>query len=253
LLQLFLVCVDDMRSNWQIEEARTPYNIFILVTKEKLTYTIEGVDVQLEKGDILYIPRNKLRGGRNHPDGPHQKYSAHFHILQPDAFPFLQVEHFCKIRTRQLDYMTQRFVVLLQQWLGHLPQYQIISQGILSELLGHMGREAEMTVYSPAKIKLVKTIQTYLIQHYRETVSIPRIAELSGRSPNYISQTYKEITGLSPIAYIHHLRIQTAMDLLINNHMTIGEISDYLGYSDQSHFNRMFKKLMGGPPSSVKR
>ncbi|WP_375790278.1 helix-turn-helix domain-containing protein [Paenibacillus agricola] len=53
---------------------------------------------------------------------------------------------------------------------------------------------------------------------------------------------------------MHHLRVQTARTLILSStRMTIGEISDYLGYNDQSHFNKMFKKIMGCPPSALMR
>ncbi len=253
MLQLHSVFMDDMVANWRVEEQPTPYDIFILVTKGCLTYTIEGIDVELDKGDLLFIPRGAVRSGVNHPRGPHQKYSAHFHNLQPEQFPVQPAHRYYKIRTRHLDYISQRFAVLIHQWMGRLPHYLMICQGILLEMLGHMGREAEMTIYSPVKLKLVKEIQDFLIRHYREAVSIAQLAELTGRSPNYITQTYKEVTGLTPIAYIHHLRMQTAVNLLTTSQITIGEASDYLGYSDHSHFNRMFKKLMGYPPSGVYR
>jgi len=251
MLQLHSVFVDDMLVNWRLEEASTPYDYVILVTRGKLTYAIEGVDVELVKGDLLFIPKGTVRSGRNHPDSPHQKYSAHFQILNPEHFPIRQVQHYYKIHSRHFDYMSQRFSVLTQQWLGRLSHYPIICQGILLEILGYMGREAEMTIYSPAKLKLVKTIQAFLIVHYREAISISQLAEICDRSPNYITQIYKEVTGLTPIAYIHHLRMQTAVELLTSSRITIGEVSDYLGYSDQSHFNRMFKKMMGYPPSGI--
>ncbi|WP_084224795.1 helix-turn-helix domain-containing protein [Paenibacillus pectinilyticus] len=43
------------------------------------------------------------------------------------------------------------------------------------------------------------------------------------------------------------------LDLILNTKLTLGVIGDYLGYSDQAHFHRVFKKIMGYPPSSVQR
>src|SRR5690606_40213174 len=78
---------------------------------------------------------------------------------------------------------------------------------------------------------------------------IEELADLAGVTPNYISVIFKEVVGYTPIQYLHQLRINTAINLLKNTSMTIHEIAEYLGYYDQSYFNRMFKKWMGTNPS----
>lgn len=128
-----------------------------------------------------------------------------------------------------------------------LPEYPVICEGIVIEMLGHVARDSQMKQFSPTKVRLVKEMQSYLLHHFKEKVSISALASELNRTPNYLTNTYKEITGFTPISYVHHLRIQTAIQLLQTSPITIREVSDLLGYSDQSHFNKMFKKLMGYP------
>ncbi|GGD94931.1 helix-turn-helix domain-containing protein [Paenibacillus nasutitermitis] len=251
MLELHIVHLDDMHHSWRIEEAATPFHILILQLKGEALYFIDGETVELSKGDLLYIPAGTVRSGKNSLSGPHKKCSAHFLINEPEKLPFYRGKKSFKIKLNLFNYMQQRFSFLVHQWLTQLPEYLVICEGIVIEMLGHVARDSEMKQFSPAKVRLVKETQNYLLHHFKEKVSISELASQLNRTPNYLTNTYKEITGFTPISYVHHLRIQTAIQLLGSSPITIREVSDLLGYSDQSHFNKMFKKLMGYPPSVV--
>lgn len=150
-----------------------------------------------------------------------------------------------------MEYIQQRFTILSQQWLSNLPHYSLVCHGVLLEILGLIGQDIELKHFSPTKLHLVKSMQQYLIEHYREAVTIEALSNITNRTPNYVTNTFKEITGMTPITYMHHLRMQAACELMRTTQLTIREISDYLGYNDQSYFNRMFKKMMGYPPSTI--
>lgn len=253
MLSLYSVFLDDMNPRWRIEEAATRHDILLLVTQGRLTYRLNGATIPLEKGDLLFIPQGMMRSGLNDPGGPHQKYSAHFLLNDPAKFPLADPCAYRKAGSRNLDYLRQRFAVLTQQWFGQMAHYETICCGIVVELLGFLARETEAGQFASVKLRLMREVQEYIMAHYRKPIRISELAELVDRSPNYVTQTFKEVTGLTPIAYLHQLRIQSARDLILNTRMTIGEVSDHLGYSDQAHFNRMFKKTMGHPPSSILR
>ena len=63
----------------------------------------------------------------------------------------------------------------------------------------------------------------------------------------------KEKTGYSPIDYFLRLKIQKACFNLDFTEMTISEIAEKIGYSDQYYFSRLFKKIMGMAPSDYRR
>jgi AraC-like DNA-binding protein len=253
VLHLCSVFFDDMNPSWNIDESPAQHNMLILVVHGKLCYILNGQMIHLEKGDLLYVPIGTLRAGVNDTSGPHQKYSAHFLIDAPDKFPLSNPAVFRRTRTRNFEYLRQRFSILIQQWFAQLPYYETICYGIVVELLGYSSRETDDEHVSPIKLRLMKKVQEYIILHYREPIRIAELAELIERAPNYVTQTFKEVSGLTPISYLHQLRVHSARDLILNTGMTIGEVSSYLGYSDQAHFNRVFKKILGYPPSKVIR
>lgn len=115
-----------------------------------------------------------------------------------------------------------------------------------------LAREFEQPEVSPMKLKYAQKIQQYLLEHYREQVQIHELASLIRRSPNYTISIYREVTGQSPIRYLHQLRIIEACNLLLNSDMSISSISSYLGYYDTSYFfvysrNRLHILLPSSP------
>ena len=56
------------------------------------------------------------------------------------------------------------------------------------------------------------------------------------------------MTNLSPLQYQKHLRLQEARRLMLSQDLDAGEAGFRVGYEDQSHFSRDYKRHFGGPP-----
>jgi AraC-like DNA-binding protein len=245
------VFFDDHIAGWHKTESVTPHDMLILVCGGSVAYQLDGTRLSLHKGHLLYIPKGTLRAARNE-SGEHQKYSAQFLDETSKTLLLSEDRPFALVATRNSDYLKQRFSVLAQQWYGRLSHYEYICEGIVRELLGLLAREIGEEQFSSIKLRLVKEVQEYIWNHYREPVKIENLSKVIDRAPNYVTQTFKQITGVTPIAYLHQVRIQHAKDLIVHSQLSIGQIADYLGYSDQAYFNRMFRRLMGQPPSHLR-
>jgi AraC-like DNA-binding protein len=143
--------------------------------------------------------------------------------------------------------------MLNECWIGKMPYYELISRAILLEILGLVQREISGSMTSPSRWNLAQRIQQYIVQHYREPLRLSELAEEVNRSPTYISTVFREVTGHTPVQYMHEVRIAAARELLLSGHMSIREISEWLGYCDQTYFNYMYKKIVGHPPSHTLR
>jgi AraC-like DNA-binding protein len=244
------VFFDNLIPNWHTQTENIDYNVFILVVKGKVNYSINGEQIIAEKGDLVFIPSGTLRGGKNHDSGEHQKYTVAFtipeNVAYTDNFPI--DKNFYKIKTRNPEYVKHRFERLFVDSRGDKKFRSYICVGILQELLGMFARELDSPTITPSKVKYTAIIENYLLENYRKNIEIEQLAKLINRSPSYTISVFKEIMGQSPIRYIHQLRIIEACNLLLNTDMTIVAISDYLGYYDPSYFSRMFKKLTAMSP-----
>lgn len=86
------------------------------------------------------------------------------------------------------------------------------------------------------------------------TLSLKEISQSLNVHPSYLSREFsKYFDNLSFGDYIRKLRIEKALQLLNNPDHSLAEIAYLTGFSDQSHFNRVFKRYMGKNPSEFRK
>jgi AraC-like DNA-binding protein/quercetin dioxygenase-like cupin family protein len=93
----------------------------------------------------------------------------------------------------------------------------------------------------------------FLQREYSHTIRLEKLARMACLSPGHFCRRFKQTTGSTYLEYVHRLRIDRAMDLLIDGQSGTAEIAAELGYSSQSHFNRMFKRYVGQAPVEFRR
>jgi YesN/AraC family two-component response regulator len=93
----------------------------------------------------------------------------------------------------------------------------------------------------------------FIEEHSNEELSLKRVARAVNISGNYLSEKFKEITGLNFVEYVARVRFEKACDLLENADRRISEIAFAVGFQSLSQFNRIFKKLSGRSPTAYRR
>ena len=154
MLTLKSVIYDDRIENWQIDDGvAVPHNILIFVVSGKVKYWLNGVELDLVEGDVLFIASGTVRTCKNDEEGPHQKYSAHFKCSPEIINALLPMpdRSYFKCRIRNTDYFKQRFSMLLLQWFDREAGHTMICEGILLELLGLTQKERQRNRISEKK------------------------------------------------------------------------------------------------------
>jgi AraC-like DNA-binding protein len=92
----------------------------------------------------------------------------------------------------------------------------------------------------------------YIEEHAGEELSLPRVAKAVNIHPNYLSEKFKQVTGIKFVDYIARARFNTACDLLRNGNLRVSEIAFAAGFQSLSQFNRVFKRFSGKSPTQYR-
>lgn len=94
--------------------------------------------------------------------------------------------------------------------------------------------------------------RNFIRENSDEELSLTKVAKSVHISPNYLSERFKEVTGVNFVDYIARTRTEKAGELLQNSNLRISEIAFAVGFQSLSQFNRVFKKRTGKSPSGYR-
>ena len=109
-------------------------------------------------------------------------------------------------------------------------------------------KSVEELRYNRNQSELTQNVASYIRHHLSDAIKTEDIAASLYMSRSHLSTRFKNETGMNLTEYIHYIKISEAKHLLAYTDKNLSLISTYLGYSSQSHFTRMFKKLVGKSP-----
>lgn len=99
----------------------------------------------------------------------------------------------------------------------------------------------------------VRGMQDWLETNFAVASPVAEMTSRSGLSPRAFERRFKRATGLSPIGYVHEVRIDEAKRRLEQTDLPIDQISWEVGYEDAAAFRRLFKRIARVPPGSYRR
>ena len=100
---------------------------------------------------------------------------------------------------------------------------------------------------------LIDEVKDYIEKNLTNELSREFIASAVNLSPDYLTKQFKKETNQSLSEYIIYRRISLAKELLISSDMPVGEIVNYIGYSNFSYFSKIFKKDTGFKPLDYRK
>ncbi len=98
----------------------------------------------------------------------------------------------------------------------------------------------------------LRQVTEYINEHSAQNPSLIKMAQIVQMSPYYFSRLFKQSTGLTPHQYLLRCRTEQAKRLLKSSNLSIATIAAQVGFVDQSHLARHFKRLVGVSPSQFR-
>lgn len=99
----------------------------------------------------------------------------------------------------------------------------------------------------------VRRILAHIDKNLYRHLSSCELAEVVGLSEGHFSRAFRIRFGVSVHAYVTFRRIEQSRHLMLTTEAPLSEVALSCGMSDQSHFTRVFKRVVGQPPSRWRR
>jgi AraC family transcriptional regulator len=134
---------------------------------------------------------------------------------------------------------------------------RMYGEALSTALAVHLLREYGAAVLRPKRQygrlpreKLVRAVE-YIQDQLNADLTVSGIAQAVYLTPYHFTRLFKESTGQSPYQYVVEARVRKAKELLTTGKFTISEVAHHVGFADQSHLTRHFKRVFGLPPKRL--
>ncbi|WP_026729855.1 chromate resistance protein ChrB domain-containing protein [Flavobacterium denitrificans] len=145
----------------------------------------------------------------------------------------------------------------LYSWATHLYKQNHLQnspfENLLHEVFNKFLKDKKTSAKTPAWVKdLKEIIQDQIDAQF--AFDLKKISTELDLNPSYLSREFsKHFEDLNFGEYVRKLRIEKAISLISNSSHTLTEIAYMTGFSDQSHFTRIFKQHTGKNPSAYRK
>lgn len=123
------------------------------------------------------------------------------------------------------------------------------------QIIGTLGITRKLSNQQNPEIPIARLseIVKYIHENIHQPISIARMADLMHCSISTLERTFKKLLQASPMEFTRKIKMQYACKALISTNSLISELAFSLGYADESHFIREFKKLMKITPFQYRK
>lgn len=152
------------------------------------------------------------------------------------------------------DNLYKNFLDIFNLCLTHKEfDYEKLLENSIKELFGNYCTPIEKESVYDEKL-IVKNMQNYILENLEFSLSIDEVAKELGYNKSYLIRLFKKQIGLTPQSFIRNQRVDKAKSLIINSQVTnFSHLAQNVGFFDQSHLNRSFKKVYGKNPKFYKK
>ncbi len=139
------------------------------------------------------------------------------------------------------------------------PFYQAGSKAFLLQVLYHLAvhfRASEVLKWEfmrqQERSLRLKKLFNHINARPADKLSVSAAARLVGMSPPQFMKTFKAVAGMTLVAYLNHVRLTNGVRLLRETDRSIADIANASGFSDQSYFDKRFKRAFGRTPKEFR-
>jgi AraC-like DNA-binding protein len=103
-----------------------------------------------------------------------------------------------------------------------------------------------------AEPPVITKAKEYIRTHQAEELRLGQVAKVVNTSTFYFCKMFKKVAGVNFTDYLSRVRIEKSKELLLNPNLRVSEIAYEAGFQSLTHFNRVFKRILGQSPTEYR-
>lgn len=237
---------------------------FVIVFEGKFSITVDGEEYFADKGDVVFVGSGVPHSTKNITETMTAlvqfrendylnsnitkiiKYSVKFNNLSES-----------KVRIIKNRELFDSLCSLIKESEEKRDAFEIFVRSEIYKILGLLYRDGILLdterFFQTKEIQKILPALEYVNKNYSENISLEDASSLLGFDPSYFCRIFKSATGATFTEYLNFVRVCKAEKLLSSTRKSILEISEAVGFSSLSYFNRIFKKIRNRSPGNYRR
>ncbi len=128
-----------------------------------------------------------------------------------------------------------------------------LAAGMLEQVFRALSMQIPGLINPPhIQLARLQSVVAYMREHLAEDLSINQLAARAGVSPAHFRRLFDSAMGIAPHRYVMNLRLERALELLMQTDLPILHVALECGFSSQSHLTAAFKKEHGTTPAQFR-
>lgn len=242
--QIFFIHHSDLTGNYNDNRLHfTPKNAYLL-------FTCPGKLISWKRSSDLHGYIFSFKSSFFVPFMNNPSFLRKFHFFNPEANTPILLKN-----KKEIGLVTGLFESIAEEYKHrHSDSFDIVSSYVYI-LLTHANRlfsavTASRSAVPARKRNILKEFEALARKHLLARKPVSEYARLLNVTPKYLSETLKKEGGRTAREIIQELLMLEARSLLLQTELSIAEISHRLGFTDPSHFAKMFRSSVGKTPSA---
>ena len=153
------------------------------------------------------------------------------------------------------EYTAAFFEVIYSAPESQLPLYITLKTLELILFLSNLdtSMQSPMKVYHKSQVDVIKDVRQLLVSDLSKRYTIEQLSAEFCISQTALKNTFRDVYGVPVAAYIKAERMKSAADLLLSTDLSVQEISEKVGYENQSKFSAAFRENFGTTPALFRK
>jgi AraC-like DNA-binding protein len=134
------------------------------------------------------------------------------------------------------------------------PRQQASATTLLTIFAEHLAMLSNRLIVQQehAEPPAITKAKAFIDEHLTEELRLEQVAKFVGMSSYYFCKVFRRAAGVNFTDYLSRVRIERAKNLLLNPHLRISEIAYEVGFQSLTHFNRVFRRVLGQSPTQYR-